>query len=308
MAFIGAFPTFTSPGVVPFGLALSFVFVIPIGLITAITGIEVTLNVIAELIGGSWAPGNALAMSFFKAYGLLVTSQAITFSNDLKLAHYTKIPPLHTFIGQMWATFVSSLIAVGVINFQLKDIKNMCTVDAPFNFTCPGINTFFTAAVFWGTISPKKLFGPGRPYNALLAAFPIGLAVPFIFYGLQRAFPRQRWLKQLHPVAIFYGGLIWAPFNFSYAWSSFIVTWVSWSYVKPRYLAFWAKYNYVLAAAFQAGIAISAIVIFFALQLPGVEIDWWGNDVVGLGCEGTTCPRLPIPDIGYFGPAPGTFT
>jgi hypothetical protein len=50
--------------------------------------------------------------------------------------------------------------------------------------------------------------------------------------------------------------------------------------------------------------------MFFVLQLPkgGVVIDWWGNNVVALGCEGQGgCPNLPIPDVGYFGPAPGEY-
>jgi hypothetical protein len=67
------------------------------------------------------------------------------------------------------------------------------------------------------------------------------------------------------------------------------------------------KYNFVVAAAFPAGIAIAAVVIFFALQLPagGLKIDWWGNNVVGAGCDGG-CPLLEIPEIGYFGDAPGS--
>lgn len=45
------------------------IFVIPIGIIKAMTGIEVTLNVLAEFIGGMWVEGNALAMNFFKSFG-----------------------------------------------------------------------------------------------------------------------------------------------------------------------------------------------------------------------------------------------
>jgi predicted membrane protein len=55
--------------VVFYGIALCLAFVIPVGIIKAITGIEVTLNVLAEFIGGSWAAGNALAMNYFKSYG-----------------------------------------------------------------------------------------------------------------------------------------------------------------------------------------------------------------------------------------------
>ena len=39
-----------------------------------------------------------------------------------------------------------------------------------------------------------------------------------------------------------------------------------------------AKYNYVLAAALDTGLALSAIIIFFCITYPGgVFPDWWGE-------------------------------
>lgn len=58
---VAGWPTYTTPGVVPYGVALALVFVIPVGIIKAMTGIEVTLNVIAEFIGGIWVEGNAVS-------------------------------------------------------------------------------------------------------------------------------------------------------------------------------------------------------------------------------------------------------
>jgi len=74
---------------------LCIVLVIPIGLITSITGVQVTLNVFAEFIGefgrrrvdekleadslplsfsgGLIYPENALAMNYFKTYGVMTT-------------------------------------------------------------------------------------------------------------------------------------------------------------------------------------------------------------------------------------------
>ena len=66
---IAGWETYTTPGVVFYGLILCIIFVIPIGIVKAMTGIEVTLNVLAEFIGGSWVEGNALAMNFFKSFG-----------------------------------------------------------------------------------------------------------------------------------------------------------------------------------------------------------------------------------------------
>lgn len=45
------------------GLVLALVFIVPVGVIFAVTNQEVTLNVLAEFIGGVLFPGNALAMN-----------------------------------------------------------------------------------------------------------------------------------------------------------------------------------------------------------------------------------------------------
>lgn len=156
---IQGYETFTTPAVIVYGLVLCLVFVVPVGIVKAMTGVEVTLNVLAEFIGGSWVEGNALAMNFFKSYGYVTCAHAVWFANDLKLAHYVKIPPRVTFWAQMIATLVSTFVCTGVLNFQMNQIPGVCTPDAPNRFTCPGINTFFTASVLWGTIGPKKVFG-----------------------------------------------------------------------------------------------------------------------------------------------------
>lgn len=137
MAALGAWPTFTTPATVVYGIVLAIIFVVPVGLIFAVTGVQVTLNVLAEFIGGTWVAGNATAMNYFKMYGYITTAQAVYFLNDLKLAHYTKIPPKHTFLAQMIATMVSTLVCTAVFNFQMG-FKDVCTPDATFGLTCPG--------------------------------------------------------------------------------------------------------------------------------------------------------------------------
>jgi hypothetical protein len=105
----------------------------------------------------------------------------------------------------MIATVVSSLVCTGVLNFQMNQIQDVCTVGQKDHYTCPGINQFFTAAVLWGTIGPKKVFGAHGQYTKLLVGFPIGFVVPFIIYYAQKKLAKQYWLRQIHPVVIFVG-------------------------------------------------------------------------------------------------------
>lgn len=248
-------------------------------------------------------------MNYFKSFGYVTCAHAVWFANDLKLAHYIKIPPRQTFWAQMIATLVSTFVCVGVLNFQMNQIPGVCTDSAPNHFTCPGINTFFTAAVLWGTIGPIKVFGAGGQYKALLVGFPLGALLPVAFWLLQRRFKKTGWLRQIHPIAMLYGALTWAPYNLSYIWPAVPIAWFSWVYMKNRFLGLWSKYNFVLSASFSSGIAIAAIIIFFGLQWNGdIAIDWWGNNVVSQGCEGDYCLRYTLADGESFGPGVGEFS
>lgn len=64
VAGIAGWETYTTPGVVFYGIILALIFVVPVGIVKAMTGVEVTLNVLAEFIGGSWVAGNAVSAPY----------------------------------------------------------------------------------------------------------------------------------------------------------------------------------------------------------------------------------------------------
>ena len=82
------------------------ILVVPLGVIEALTYCHINLNVISELVGGFVVPGKAIAMNMFKSYGCMVLYAAIAFSGDLKLGHYSKVPPRSMFRAQIAATFI----------------------------------------------------------------------------------------------------------------------------------------------------------------------------------------------------------
>lgn len=55
--------------------------------------------------------------------------------------------------------------------------------------------------------------------------------------------------------------------------------------IKGDYLSWWEKYNYVLTSALSAGVAISALLMFFAVQYNHIELIWWGNNLSDMGVE-----------------------
>jgi len=286
-------------------IGLAFVFVIPAGMITAVSNVQITLNVIAELIGGFALPGKPLANMLFKSYGLLVTSQAISYASDLKLGHYLKIAPRAQFSAQVIASIWACFVSLAVVDWQIKNISNLCEKGQANNFTCPGYSTFFSAAVIWGVIGPKRMYGSGGLYHSCTYGFLAGALLPIPFYFWAKARP-QSWVKYVHIPAMFYGGLCWAPYNFSFMLPGLYFAIGFQGYIKSRYLAWWSKYNYVLATALSSSIAIWGVIWFFALSYHDVTPDWWGNVAPYAGCDANQCARLVIPDSG-FGPGPGEF-
>lgn len=80
-------------------------------------------------------------------------------------------------------------------------------------------------------------------------------------------------------------------------------------YIKHRFFAWWTKYNYVLAAALDTGLALSGLVIFLCITYPGAVFpDWWGNNVYLNTADGQGLPWKGMPEVGYFGPGNGTWS
>ena len=239
-AVVGAYPTNTNPAVALYGVFLALIFCIPCGIIMSITNIEVTLNVIAEMFGGLWFPGNATAMNYFKSYGYVTTSHTLHFAQDLKLAHYVHIPPWVTFNCQMVATLVSTFVCTAILNYQMTQIPDVCTPNQKDRLTCPYVNTFFTASVLWGTLGPKKMFGSGAIYSPLLWCFLVGASVPIPFYYLRK---KSKLFQYFYAPVFFDGAHTWSPYNLSHAWAGVPLAFVFNYYIRRNFLAWWSKYN-----------------------------------------------------------------
>lgn len=291
-----------------FILGINLIFLVPICLIFSTTGFALTMNVLVELIIGYALPGNALAMNTLKSLGRNIDSQAETYIGDQKLAHYAKIPPMAIFRGQMISTLIQCFVSLGVINWQLANIENICTPQAENKFTCPKETNFYSAAVFWGIIGPKRVFNglyPVLQYTFLIGALAV---IPCVL--VKRYFPKK--FRFFAPTLIIGGMQQWAPYNLSYVTTGLYLSFIFMHYIRNRYPAWWEKYNYVLAAAFSSAVAFSALIIFFSVKYKPKHIEWWGNTIVGVGVDGFE-GRQTLKDLtveapeGYFGPRIGSF-
>jgi hypothetical protein len=81
--------------------------------------------------------------------------------------------------------------------------------------------------------------------------------------------------------------------------------WLFNKFIKDRYRGWWMNYNYITAAAWDVGLALMSIVLFFAVQLPTNKVmpDWWGTTVINtIDITGSGNVRKTVADGETFGP------
>lgn len=229
-------------------LIVSFVYIIPIGIIQAITNQQVGLNVITELIIGYALPGRPIAMMMFKTWGYITMAQALTFTSDFKLGHYMKVPPRPMFWCQVFATAVAGTVQLGVQSWVFSNIDDICMPHQKDCFSCPNTTVFGTASIIWGVIGPARIFSAGQLYNKLMWFFLIGAGVPVVSFFIQKRFPHS-FLRYVNWPVIFTGtGLIppATPMNYvSWCFVGFIFNFV----IRRRSFSWWAKYNCASSSA-----------------------------------------------------------
>lgn len=302
------YPTETPVWGIFFALVFNFIFLIPLGLLLATTTYGFGLNVLVELLVGYMIPGNGLALMFIKALGYNIDGQADNYISSQKTAHYTQVPPVPLFRGQLISTVVQCFVSLGVINWLWANIEGICTPDQKQHFYCNGTITFYSSSVIWGVIGPKRVFG--GLYPVLKYCFLIGFLLFFPAAAFHHWGPKK-WTRYFQPLLVLGGMLSFAPSNLLSSFPSLYSTYAFMVVIRKRYSAWWSKYNYVLLLGLNAGIALLGIIIFFAVQYHPKDISWWGNNayLAGIDFYGGQLLRLDVADLpnGYFGPEIGHF-
>ncbi|KAJ3875264.1 small oligopeptide transporter [Lentinula edodes] len=291
-------------------LGIAGVLVLPIAMIQAVTNRQIPMNVFTELISGFLLPGQPVAMMLFKTFGYITTFQAIAFTQDFKLGHYMKIPPLVMFWAQIASTLIAGSVQLGVQMWLFANVPDMCSKTQKDQFTCQNVQVFGTASIIWGAIGSRLQFTEGHLYYPLMFCFLIGAACPAILWVLTKKFPRSK-LGYINFPVIFGGPAYVPPAN--------SVNYLTWAFVgfifqhlvRRRRFLWWAKYNYVLSAALDGGTAVGVILIYFCLQYPlngtiGINTiqKWWGNTVYTRTLDWKSPPLRTLAPGETFGPPP----
>lgn len=269
---------------------LSAFFILPIGLIQALTNQQPGLNIITEYVIGYIYPGRPVANVTFKTLGYISMAQGLQFVSDLKLGHYMKVPPRSMFWAQFMGTVIAGLVNLGTAQWLLDTRPNICNEDLDPDFSCPNSQVFYSASVIWGVIAPDRMFGPSSIYNAVNYFFLIGFVLPIPFYFLKKRFPNT-WLDYLHiPIILAATGMM--PPARPYHYFNWLIVGAIFQFYMRKYHSAWhLRYTYVMSAAFDTGVAFTGLLCFAIFTSRNVSMPaWWGTDV---GCPLQNSPTIP---------------
>ncbi|CAN4092288.1 unnamed protein product [Withania somnifera] len=249
------------------------------------------LNIITEYIMGVLYPGRPIANVCFKTYGYMSMTQAISFLSDFKLGHYMKIPPRSMFLVQFLGTIIAGTVNLSVAWWLLDSVDNICHQDKFSNspWTCPGDHVFFDASVIWGLVSPRRIFGHLGNYSALNWFFLGGMLGPVVVWLLHKSFPKQTWIPLIN-LPVLLGATAMMPPATALNYNSWILVGTIFNFFVFRYRKkWWQRYNYILSAALDAGVAFMAVLLYFSVGVENRSINWWGNNDPE-HCDLATCP------------------
>lgn len=237
-------------------------------------------------------PGKPIANVCFKTYGLMSMVQAVTFLSDFKLGHYMKIPPKSMFLVQLIGTVIAATINLAVAFLMLGSIENICDSNLlPANspWKCPGYEIFYDASVIWGLVGPRRIFGPKGHYNTLNWFFLVGALGPVIVWSFHKMFPKKTWIPLINlPVILGAGSMLPAS---TVNYTSWVAVGTLFNFFVYRYRKrWWQRYNYVLSAALDGGVAFMAVLLYFSLNTENRSVNWWGSRDDSVICPLATCP------------------
>ncbi|KAH8647162.1 OPT oligopeptide transporter protein-domain-containing protein [Xylariales sp. PMI_506] len=286
-------------------IVIGAVFILPVGIIQAITNQQTGLNVITELIIGFMSPGKPIAMMLFKSWGYMLAYNGLQYISDMKIGHYMKIPPRTMFCAQLFAVVWLSIVQISTYNFLRGNIAGICTPEQVSGLTCPGARTFFNASVIWGLLGPGRMFGAGQLYAWTNWFWLIGSALPVLQYFIARYYPHSFLRYVFFPAIFGAAGLI--PPATSWFLAQWVIVGVIFNYfVKRRWPGWWTRYNYVLSGALDIGTAACVVIAALALGLTNANFpDWWGNLVWQNNLDATAqaVTKVLPQDGSFFGPA-----
>lgn len=282
----------------------SLLFLFPSCYLYSTTGTALGFHDMTAIVSGYLVPGNGIAALLCRGIGSATDDQAIAFLEDLKISRYARLPPRAVFRVQIIGTFVGSLVCIGAVESLMNRFEDLCSQTNREKFRCVSSRNFFSDALLYGVIGPRRLFN--SLYPELKWCFLVGIGIALLYIFMKHKMPAT--LRYVHPVLLVSGFGSWGnAYNLSYSTPAMISAFVFMYHIKRHYLGWWTKYNYVLTSGLGAGVAFSALLILLTLQYTNTDFEWWGNLVADAGVDGAKEDGIFEVPKGGFGLKIGEF-
>ncbi|KAJ3130414.1 hypothetical protein HK100_008064 [Physocladia obscura] len=258
------------------GVVISAVFALvvflPIGCLQAISGQNIAINVVAEMIAGYIMPGQLVSVLTFKTLTYMTVYQGLNLIQDLKFGHYMKIPPRDIF----WAQMIASFLAVFVSFFTATTIFEALgdeILNGLEGWNGASYQTFLMTGAVWGGIGPARFFAVGSGYENLAYCFLVGALLPILPWALYHLGWGNWWYLINVPlivtmpdeIGILHSNMI-TPLIVGIIVNFFIKRWNN---------SWWSRYAYIMSAAFDTGAALAVMVIFFAMKMTSTDMPFY---------------------------------
>ncbi|KAF3049233.1 hypothetical protein E8E11_007645 [Didymella keratinophila] len=290
LAIVGSGQLFIPWWTVIVGVATGFVVVIPLGYLYAISNYQVAIGDFNELIYGYMVHTAAGAAHHHPAgpsvYGAIAGDawyRAQYMLQDQRIGHYMHIPPRTVFFSQVFGSILGIPINYGVIRWVLNtkfDYLSGAKTDPLHQWTGQSLVSSNTIGIQYGVIGPKRMFG-SEELKILPYGFLVGAVAPLVMYGLHRAFPTSKLKFHLWNTTIFFSGISVFYGNLSTGYfSAYLGGFIAMYWIFRHHFKIWKRYNYIVAAAFDAAFNFNMLLIFLffgagkQIKMPA----WWGNN------------------------------
>ena len=254
-------------------IGITMLFLLPIGIIQAITGLQLGLNVLTEFVIGLLIPGQTVAVMAFKSLGTNTIIQALSLLGDLKLGHYMKINPVHMVIAQLYGTIIGAVLNNTISLWAESLLSNLMFISPEWNPVSYG--TFYSAGAIWGAIGPQRFFGIGSVYESLLWFFLYGATLPLIPWIGNKVYKAEFWhyinipiLATGYPNPGSFQNTVVVPL---------LLSWIFQYYIFNHHYEWWKKYNYVLSVAIDSGVSLTQLAIA-VLDQNGLSFPAWAGN------------------------------
>ncbi|TVY32513.1 Oligopeptide transporter [Lachnellula subtilissima] len=266
------------------------IVVVPLGWLYSISNFQLAIGSTNEVIYGlmvNCVSGhkNPVGASVYGTIAGDAWYRAQVMLQDQKLGHYMHIPPRAVFFSQIFGSLIGVPINYGVIRWVLNTKSGFLSgaeIDPTHQWTGQKLAQYLTIGVQYVLVGPKRLFAL-ELYRPLPYGFLAGALAPFVLYILHRCFPRAKF--SLWNSTIFFSMMstFWGNVSTGYT-SSLIGGFVVMYWAYRRHYEVWARYNYILAAAFDAGYNFNMLINFLCFGAGKIITMpyWWGNNATSV--------------------------